>query len=79
LTRTSASLGERTTRRRRNGRFLLNFIRVTTELDHGGIVTTHHLDEYGRGDEYQEELGEKREVFQGSNGWRGLKLGGVKF
>jgi hypothetical protein len=65
--------------RRRNERFLLNFIGVTAELDHGGIATTHYLDEYRRGDECQEELGEKREVFQGSNGWRGLRLEGVKF
>jgi hypothetical protein len=55
-------------RRRRNGRFLLNFIGVTVELDHGGIATTQHFDEYLRGDEFQEEMGEMREVLESSSG-----------
>jgi hypothetical protein len=79
-TKTSSSLGERATRRRRrNGSFLLNFIGGTTELDHGGIATTHHLDKYLRGDEFQEEKCEIREVLESSSGWKNWRLECVRF
>jgi hypothetical protein len=47
-----SSLGERTTRRRRrNRRFLLDFVGVTAELHHQRIAVTHHLVEKLREDE----------------------------
>jgi hypothetical protein len=73
--RTSSSLGERTTRRRgRNMRFFLDFVRVTTELDHWGIAASHHLDEYLREDEFQEEIDEMRVVLESSSGWKNWRL-----
>jgi hypothetical protein len=43
-TRVASSLREGVTRRRRgDGRFFLNLIRVAAELNHGGVATTHHV------------------------------------
>jgi hypothetical protein len=43
-TRVASSLREGATRRRRgDGRFFLNLIRVAAELNHGGVATTHHV------------------------------------
>jgi hypothetical protein len=54
--------------RRRNRRFLLDFVGVTTELHHAGIATSHRLDEYLREDEFQEEMDEMRVVLGSSSG-----------
>ncbi|PWZ53632.1 hypothetical protein Zm00014a_001403 [Zea mays] len=43
-TRAASSLREGATRRRRgDGRFLLNLIRVAAKLSHGRVATTHHV------------------------------------
>jgi hypothetical protein len=42
-TRAASSLREGATRRRRgDGRFLLNLVRVAAKLNHGRVTTTHH-------------------------------------
>jgi hypothetical protein len=43
-TRAASSLREGATRRRRgDGRFLLNLVRVAPKLNHGRVATTHHV------------------------------------
>jgi hypothetical protein len=45
-TRPEAPLAEGTTRWRRwNRRFLLNLVRVSAELHHGGVPTSNYLEE----------------------------------